>query len=216
MTSLARKGFNSKAVMRLTCLTHRQLIYLDDKGLVRPSIRPADGSGSRRVYSFEDLVELHSLATLRRSGVSLQVVRAVVEHLRKRHRKPLASLRFSVEGRRIYIHTDNPKTLEEITARGQFTMVLPIEGIVRQLNEQVTQISAPHEFAVRTAHGVYRALATPDLEAGGFTISFPSLPGCFSEADTLRDARHEAREAVEAYFGAGVVVGLAPSRKAAR
>jgi DNA-binding transcriptional MerR regulator len=216
MTNGMRKGFNSTAVMRLTGLTHRQLVYLDAKGLVKPSIRPADGSGSRRVYSFEDLVELHSLAAMRRSGVSLQAVRGVVEHLRKRHRKPLASLRFSVQGRRIYIHTDNPKTVEELTASGQFTMVLPIEGIVRKLSEKVTQISAPHEFTVRAAHGVHRAVATPDLEVGGFSISFPSLPGCFSEADTLRKARSEAREAVEAYLGAGVVVGGARSRQAGR
>lgn len=199
--------------MRLTGLTHRMLVHWDKTGTVKPSVRPAAGSGSRRVYSFEDLVGLCVLAAARRAGLSLQAVRAVVEHLRKRHKKPLASL--ILQGKRVFIPTDTPRTLEELTAGGQLAMVLPVKEITQQLNRRVTEISAPQTFTVRVAGRDYKAVATPDLEAGGFSIHFPALRGCFSEADTMHEAKREARQAVEAYLGAGVAVG-AHSRRAAR
>jgi len=211
----SQRGFNAQAVMRLTDLTHRQLVHWDSKGLLKPSIRPAAGSGSRRVYSFEDVVSLRSLAQMRRAGLSLQALRRVVERLRQRHKKPLASLQLTVQGKRIFIRTDTPKTVEEITASGQLTMVLPVGEIVRQLNAQVTLISAPRPFVVRVGGHDYRALATPDLEAGGFSIEVPDLPGCFSEADTLREAHGQARESIEAILGAGVSVS-SHSRRATR
>jgi DNA-binding transcriptional MerR regulator len=214
MTS-GRQGFNAQTVMRLTDLTHRKLVYLDKTGLVKPSIRPATGSGSRRVYSFEDLVGVRAVAEMRRAGLSLQAVRGVVEHLRKRNKKPLARLSLTLQGTRVFVRTDTSRTLEELTAGGQLTMFLPVEEIVRQLNEKVTEIGAPQTFTVRVAGRDYHAVATPDLEAGGFSIKIPALPGCFAEADTIREAKREARESIEAILGAGVAVGTS-ARRAAR
>ena len=209
-----RHGFNAQAVMQLAGLTHRKLVYLDKTGLVRPSVRPATGSGSRRVYSFQDLVGLRVLADMRRAGLSLQAVRGVVEHMRA-HRKQLASLQITLQGRRVFIRTDNPRTLEELTAGGQLTMVLPVGEIVRQLGERLTQIRAPRPFTVCVGGHSYHCVATPDLEVGGFSIEIPALPGCFSEADTMREARAEAREAIEAHLGVEAVPS-APSKRAVR
>jgi len=202
-------GFNAVTVTRLTGLTYRKLGYLDRIGLVKPSIRQATGSGSRRVYSFEDLVSLRVLAEARLSGISLQALRTAIEHLQKRQaagRKPIARLSLTWHGKQLFVRTDNPKTLEDLTAGGQFAMVLPVEKIVRDLGKQVTEISAPRRFTVKAKGREFEAIATPDLEAGGYTIEILGAPGCFSEAESMRDAPREAREALEAYFGAGVPV----------
>ena len=214
MRRIERRGFNTQAVMRLTGLTHRKLVYLDRTGLVKPSIRPAAGSGTRRVYSFEDLVGLRALAEMRQAGLSLQAVRSVVSHLRRHQTKPLASLSLILEGNHVFVRTDSPRTLEELTAGGQFAMVLPVEGIVERLNQKVTEITAVRAFTVRVGGRDYRAEATPDLEVGGFSVCFPDVPGCFSEADTMRQARHAAREAIEAYLGVGVGAGARVRRTA--
>jgi len=47
---------------------------------------------------------------------------------------------------------------------------------------------------------IYRAVLTPDLEAGGYTIEVPELPGCITEADGLSEAKRMAREAIEAWL----------------
>lgn len=212
--TIDRRGFNAQTVMRLAGLTHRKLVYLDKTGLLKPSIRPATGSGSRRIYSFDDLVSLRAVAEMRRAGLSLQAVRGVVELLRRKHKKPLASLSLIPQGKRVFVRTSMPRTLEELTSGGQLTMFLPVEEIVRQLTEKVTEISAPQLFKVRVAGRDYQAVATPDLEAGGFSIEVPELPGCFSEAETLREARREVREAIEGVLGAGMPVGSAAKRSA--
>jgi predicted RNase H-like HicB family nuclease len=49
---------------------------------------------------------------------------------------------------------------------------------------------------LRVRGRIYRAVLTPDLKAGGYTVRVPSLPGCFSEGDTLAEAKGMAREAI--------------------
>jgi antitoxin HicB len=42
----------------------------------------------------------------------------------------------------------------------------------------------------------------PDLEAGGFTIEVPELPGVVSEADSIADARRMAKDAITLWLSA--------------
>jgi predicted RNase H-like HicB family nuclease len=46
----------------------------------------------------------------------------------------------------------------------------------------------------------FRVLLEPDLEAGGYVVSCPSLPGCHSQGDTREAALANIREAIEAYL----------------
>ena len=38
-------------------------------------------------------------------------------------------------------------------------------------------------------------------EEGGFWAEVPSLPGCFSQGDTLEQTRERIQESIEAYLG---------------
>lgn len=46
----------------------------------------------------------------------------------------------------------------------------------------------------------YRVILEPDLEAGGFVVSCPSLPGCHSEGETREEALRNIRDAIEGYL----------------
>lgn len=37
-----------------------------------------------------------------------------------------------------------------------------------------------------------------DEEAGGYVVSCPSLPGCFSQGDTIEEALENIKEAIQA------------------
>ncbi len=50
--------FGRKTVADLTGVSGRQLDHWATTGVVRPSIRSAAGKGTRREYSFKDLVAL--------------------------------------------------------------------------------------------------------------------------------------------------------------
>jgi DNA-binding transcriptional MerR regulator len=69
-------------VCRLSGVTYRQLDYWARTGLVMPSVTPATGSGSKRAYSYGDVLEVKVIKSLLTSGVSLSRARQAVECLR--------------------------------------------------------------------------------------------------------------------------------------
>jgi predicted RNase H-like HicB family nuclease len=44
----------------------------------------------------------------------------------------------------------------------------------------------------------YRILLTPE-EEGGFSVSVPALPGCFTQGETIEEAIEMAKEAIALY-----------------
>lgn len=45
----------------------------------------------------------------------------------------------------------------------------------------------------------YRVLLTPELD-GGFSVSVPALPGCFTQGETVEEAMEMAKEAISLYI----------------
>ena len=43
----------------------------------------------------------------------------------------------------------------------------------------------------------FKILIEPDEEDGGFVVTCPSLPGCYSQGDTLDESLANIREAIE-------------------
>lgn len=85
------QGFSGKTVCRLTGVTYRQLDYWARTELVTPSITPATGSGSKREYSYRDVLEVKVIKSLLNSGVALTRARQAVECLRDHLGADLAS-----------------------------------------------------------------------------------------------------------------------------
>ena len=56
----------------------------------------------------------------------------------------------------------------------------------------------------------YKMEITPDIEEGGFVVSFPDLPGCLTVGDSVEDAIRSAEDAKLTWFEAvledGVVI----------
>jgi len=44
----------------------------------------------------------------------------------------------------------------------------------------------------------YRILLTPE-EEGGFSVAVPTLPGCFTQGETIEEAIEMAKEAISLY-----------------
>ena len=76
-------GFGGPQVCALVGITYRQLDYWARTGLLRPSIAEARGSGTKRRYSYHDVLELKVIKQLLDAGISLQSARRAVECLRE-------------------------------------------------------------------------------------------------------------------------------------
>ena len=50
----------------------------------------------------------------------------------------------------------------------------------------------------------YRMEITPDIEEGGYVISFPDLPGCLTSGETIEKAVQNAEDAKRAWFTAAI------------
>lgn len=74
-------AFRSVDACQIADITFRQLDYWARTGLAEPSIRPAHGSGSQRLYSEDDVLRLCVLSTMVRAGLTLDVLRAHVQQI---------------------------------------------------------------------------------------------------------------------------------------
>jgi DNA-binding transcriptional MerR regulator/predicted RNase H-like HicB family nuclease len=198
-------GFSAEVARRVVGISYRQLDYWDKTALVRPSISQARGKGSRRVYSFEDLVELRVIAGLLTVGVSLPTVRKAARYVRQHFAdlvRPLARLTLVVDGKTILVRTSERKDLVDATSGGQTVISVAVEPIARALRGKVLELQAPRELTVRVAGKRYDVLLTPDLAAGGYTIEVPELPGVITEADSLPEGRRMVADAIRLWLSA--------------
>jgi DNA-binding transcriptional MerR regulator len=93
----------------------------DKSGFFTPSVSGSSGRGSRRRYSFQDLVALKVVKGLRDAGLSLQALRRVLDYLSnhsKQVARPLAELYLATDGKDCYLR-DGKGLLSCLRQRGQ-------------------------------------------------------------------------------------------------
>ena len=95
-------GYRGPTACSAAGITYRQLDYWARTGLVEPSVRAAHGSGSQRLYSFRDILVLKVVKRLLDTGISLQQIRAAVQHLRDRGSADLAQVTLMSDGVSVY------------------------------------------------------------------------------------------------------------------
>jgi predicted RNase H-like HicB family nuclease len=75
--------FGRNVVIAVTGVSRMQLDHWAQIGMVSSSVKSSSGKGSRREYSFEDLVQLKVAKTLRAQGIGLPKIRTILKFLRK-------------------------------------------------------------------------------------------------------------------------------------
>ncbi|MEY3019649.1 MAG: hypothetical protein RLZZ272_633 [Actinomycetota bacterium] len=154
-----RSGFRGPAVCAIVGITYRQLDYWARTGIVEPSLRRAVGSGTVRLYSFDDLVRLRVVRRLLDAGISLQKVRLAVVELARRGRS-LADVTIVSDGRRVLAVDDDAQLLDLLRA-GQGVFAISLEPLVAELRGEVNALpvaeDAPERAAPRTEPTVGRA-----------------------------------------------------------
>jgi DNA-binding transcriptional MerR regulator len=131
-----REGYRGTAVVKIVGITYRQLDYWAWTGLARPSFRKATGSGTQRLYSFDDVVRLRVVKRLLDTGVSLQKVRLAVDELRARGRS-LADATLVSHGDSVYL-LDDDASLVDLLRRGQGVFAIALGPVIDELKGEVT------------------------------------------------------------------------------
>ena len=124
---MAEQGFRVPEVCRIVGITYRQLDYWARTELVTPSIRDAHGSGSQRLYSFQDLVTLRVIKRLLDAGVSLQRVRSAVEYLQDLGEAASGVTLFS-DGKGVY-QAHSKEAVIDLLKKGQGVFAIAVDKV---------------------------------------------------------------------------------------
>ena len=195
--------FGKKAVIALTGVSGRQVEYWVSKGVIRPSIKSAGGKGTRREYSFKDLVGLKVAKRLRDEGISLQKIQKSLVWLRKHFpevKELLAELRFLTDGETVFAVDRNPQKIIDTLKGGQFVISLALGELIEGLQGELKKLATPKEEKIMVEGRSFTAVLTPDLEDGGFTVQCKEIPAAISQGETEQEALDNILEVLEEHF----------------
>lgn len=124
-------GYSGHQAAEIVGITYRQLDYWARTDLVRPSLRDAAGSGSRRLYSYRDLLELRVIKTLLDAGLKLESVRRVFSYLRENLGEDITTANLVIQGSTsVVIQTDGE--LVDLVKKGQGVLNILALGSVKE------------------------------------------------------------------------------------
>ena len=143
------EGFSGPQTAELVGISYRQLDHWTTKGLIRSSLADATGSGSRRRYSYNDLVELKIAKKMRDQGIDLKSIARAFDYLRNQLGGEVASANIVISGSDVLL-VDDDQVLS-LLRQGQAAMltVLPVAGVRRELDADVVKLFPDEPIAVQ-------------------------------------------------------------------
>lgn len=132
-------GYRGPTACAAAGITYRQLDYWARTGLVEPSVRPAYGSGTQRLYSFRDVVVLKIVKRFLDTGVSLQNIRTAVQHLRERGFRDLERMTLMSDGATVYECTSSDE-VHALLQGGQGIFGIAVGVVWRDVEAALSQL----------------------------------------------------------------------------
>jgi DNA-binding transcriptional MerR regulator len=133
-------GFSGPQVCGLVGISYRQLDYWARTGLLQPSVAAAKGSGSRRVYSYSDVLELKVIKQLLDAGVSLQSARRAVECLRRDLEADLGAANLVLTGTSSVLARSNGEVVDLLAGGQGVFNIVPLAGVLEELDADIVRL----------------------------------------------------------------------------
>ncbi|MBE0009896.1 MULTISPECIES: MerR family transcriptional regulator [unclassified Arthrobacter] len=136
-------GYRGPTACKAAGITYRQLDYWARTGLVEPAVRGASGSGTQRLYGFRDILVLKVVKRLLDTGVSLQQIRAAIEHLRERGVEDLAQITLMSDGASVYECTSAEEVIDLVQG-GQGVFGIAVGKVWREVEGSLAALPSEH------------------------------------------------------------------------
>lgn len=139
----AEEGWSGQKTAEVVGITYRQLDYWARTNLVRPSLVDAKGSGSRRRYSYRDLLELKVIKRLLDAGIKLELVREVFIYMRENLGEDITTANLVIQGSKtVLIQTGDE--LIDLVKKGQGMLnILPLAGVKDEIDARIVELRPP-------------------------------------------------------------------------
>lgn len=146
-------GYSGTKAASVVGISYRQLDYWARTDLVRPSLVDAAGSGSRRAYSYRDLLELRLIKSLLDAGIKLESVRAAFEYLRGQVTDDIASAHLVISGGNVLLCDGDE--LIDVVRKGQGVLnIIAIGSVKDDLDHQLVQLDLANDEPGDVPHAV--------------------------------------------------------------
>jgi DNA-binding transcriptional MerR regulator len=133
-----RKTYSSTEVCKIIGITYKQLDYYDRTDFIKPSINGAGGYGTRRMYSFNDLMKLKVIKKLLEAGISLQKLRRTKRYLENYSENDNSLLKVTLisDGNTVYA-CDSDKAIIDTLKSGQGVFGIALGKVYVDLNGDI-------------------------------------------------------------------------------
>jgi DNA-binding transcriptional MerR regulator len=138
---MATEGFRGPQVCSIVGITYRQLDYWARTGLLRPSLADAHGSGSQRLYSYTDLLELKVIKQLLDAGVKLQQARRAIECLRAGLGADLATANLVLAGQGSILVQTGEEIVDLLRGGQGVFNIVPLAPVVGELDAAILDMT---------------------------------------------------------------------------
>jgi DNA-binding transcriptional MerR regulator len=141
-------GYRGPQACKIVGITYRQLDYWTRTGLVAPTVQGAHGSGTQRLYSFNDLLQLKVIKSLTDAGASLQKVRQALEYVKSDLEADWATLTIVTDGGGVYACTSDAEVVDLLrSGQGVLGAIVAVDKVRDQLAGDLRELR-PDEGAV--------------------------------------------------------------------
>jgi DNA-binding transcriptional MerR regulator len=148
------EGYSGKRAADIVGISYRQLDYWARTDLIRPSLADAHGSGSRRRYTYRDLLELKLVKTLLDNGIKLESIRDAFSLMRDQLGDDVSSAKLVIAGNSAVLVRENHELIDVVNRyQGQGVLnLLALDGVVEQVDAAIVELF-PSEPAPSAEHG---------------------------------------------------------------
>ncbi len=133
------QGYSAKLTADVVGITYRQLDYWARTDLVAPSLARATGSGSRRRYSYSNLLELKVIKRLLDSGIKLEKVRSIFDYMRSELQEDVSRANLVIDGSNVVCARSDAEFID-VLQRGQGVLnVLPLSNVKQEVDAAIIE-----------------------------------------------------------------------------
>ena len=134
---VAERGYGGRQAAEIVGISYRQLDYWARTNLIRPSLTDAAGSGSRRRYSYRDLLELKVVKNLLDAGIKLESVREAFTYLRDHLGEDVTAVNLVISSRSSVLVRSGEEIID-LLRQGQGVLnILPLAGVKEEVDAAI-------------------------------------------------------------------------------
>jgi DNA-binding transcriptional MerR regulator len=134
-------GYRGPQTCKIVGITYRQLDYWTRTGLITPTLQPAQGSGTQRLYAFSDLLQLKLIKSLIEAGASLQKVRSAIEYLRDHVNDDWSKVTIVTDGSGVYACTSDAEVIDLLrSGQGVLGAIVAVDKVQEQLQGTLAEL----------------------------------------------------------------------------